>query len=117
MNGSRTARWLVPLALLTAHPGTGAAGQRRVTPEGAVAAAQAGAPALAIARADSAAARAEVGLARALPNPTLAADYTQDPPTHHIDLEQPLDYPWARSARILAATIGAEAAGLAAAAE
>ena len=65
---------------------------------------------LALARADSAAARAQVRVARAFPNPILVYDYTTDPPHNHLIPEQPLEYPWVRAARIRAATTGASAA-------
>jgi cobalt-zinc-cadmium efflux system outer membrane protein len=63
-----------------------------------------------VARADSAAAAARVRTARQFPDPALALDYTKDPPTRHVELEQPLEYPWVRRAR----TQGAEAEALAA---
>jgi cobalt-zinc-cadmium efflux system outer membrane protein len=94
--------------LLSGH----AHAQRRVTLEEAVAAAQANAPSVAIARADSAVARAEVSAARVLPNPVLALDYSQSPPTKHVIAEQPLDFPWIRNARIRAAETALGAAGL-----
>ncbi|HET9983419.1 MAG TPA: TolC family protein [Longimicrobiales bacterium] len=87
-----------------------AAAQRPVTMEEAVASALATGPRVALARADSAAARAAVVTARAFPNPSLALDYTKDPPRRHVLLEQPLELPWVRSARIGAARSAAEAA-------
>jgi cobalt-zinc-cadmium efflux system outer membrane protein len=98
---------LVPL--LAGIPAAAAA-QRAVTMEEAVASALATGPRVALARADSAAARAAVVSARAFPNPALALDYTKDPPHKHLIVEQALELPWVRSARITAARTSAEAA-------
>ena len=67
-------------------------------------------PRLAVATADTAVALAALVTARALPNPTLAASYTKDPPPYHSTLEIPLDFPWLRGARIGAATAARTAA-------
>jgi cobalt-zinc-cadmium efflux system outer membrane protein len=96
--------------------GARAQGARRVTLEQAIAAALAS-PRLTLARADSAAARAQVRVARAFPNPALLYDYTTDPPHNHLIPEQPLEYPWVRAARIRAASTGASAADYLLAAE
>jgi cobalt-zinc-cadmium efflux system outer membrane protein len=93
------------------------AAQRPVTLADAIAAAQASAPQLALARADSAAARAGVGVAREFPNPDLSLDYSRSVPTYHVVVEQPIDYPWLRSPRIRAAETAAGASRLTMAAE
>ncbi|MBX6365786.1 MAG: TolC family protein [Gemmatimonadetes bacterium] len=105
------------LALLLAGLPAAAAAQRPVTMEEAVARALAVGPRMALARADSAAARAAVVTARAYPNPSLALDYTKDPPRRHVLLEQPLELPWVRSARIGAARSAAASAAYTLAAE
>lgn len=69
-------------------------------------------PRAAVARADSAAAAARIRTARQLPDPSLSLDYTKDPPHHHVQLEQPLEYPWVRSARVGGARAEAEAVAL-----
>ena len=89
---------------------------RSVTLEQAIETALA-APRVAVVRADSAAAAAQVRVARAFPNPTFVYDYTTDPPHNHLIPEQPLEYPWVRAARIRAAATGASAAGYLLAAE
>jgi outer membrane protein, heavy metal efflux system len=87
--------------LLAAHAWVGDAhAQRPVTRAEAVDAAVAVGPRLAVATADTAVALAALITARALPNPTLAASYTKDPPPYHTTLEIPLDFPWLRGARI-----------------
>ena len=65
-----------------------------------------------LARADSAAARAALNTARALPNPSVAASYTADVPTKHVTLEIPFDAPWTRGPRIGAAKAAGRAARL-----
>lgn len=75
-------------------------------------AALAAGPRVALSRADSAAARAALLTARALPNPSLVASYTADKPSKHVSLEIPFDAPWARGPRIGAARAAGRAAGL-----
>jgi len=75
-------------------------------------AALAAGPRVALARADSAAARAALLTARALPNPSLAASYTADKPSKHLSLDVPFDAPWTRGPRIGAARAAGRAAGL-----
>jgi cobalt-zinc-cadmium efflux system outer membrane protein len=67
---------------------------------------------VAIARADTAAARAALVTARALPNPTAAASYTGAAPTRHLTVDIPIDVPWMRGPRIGAANAAARAARL-----
>lgn len=74
--------------------------QRPVTRAEAVNAAVTVGPRLAVAQADTAVALAALITARALPNPTLAASYTKDPPPYHSTLELPIDFPWLRGPRI-----------------
>ena len=67
-------------------------------------------PRLAVAQADTAVALAQLLVARAIPDPTLAASYTKDPPQYHASLDLPIDFPWLRGVRVGSA----EAARLAA---
>ena len=81
-----------------------------VTRAEAVAAALARGPRLALARADSVAARAQLSLARQFENPIFGASYSKSTPQNHFSLDVPLDYPWLRSARVGAAQSGLGAA-------
>ena len=67
---------------------------------------------MALARADSAAARARLLTARALANPSIAASYSKSAPQTHLSLEIPFDAPWTRRARIGAAGAAVRAAEL-----
>ena len=69
-------------------------------------------PRLSIARADTVAAFAQLITARALPNPTLGATYTKDPPQYHILAGLPLDFGFIRSARVHSAESGRVASRL-----
>ena len=89
-----------------AAPVAGAA-QQRVTLEQARAAALANGSRVALAAADEALARADAVTARAFPNPTVSADYSKSAPQYHLTADQPLEFPWLRSARIRAAQAGA----------
>jgi cobalt-zinc-cadmium efflux system outer membrane protein len=84
--------------------------QRPVTRAEAVDAAVTVGPRLAVAQADTGVALAALITARALPNPTLAASYTKDPPPYHSTLELPIDFPWLRGPRIGSATAARTAA-------
>lgn len=97
-------------ALLVAAP---AFAQRPITMDEAVAASEARGSSVALARADSALAAADIQAARAFPNPVLSADYTEDVPQIHGEIELPLEYPWVRGPRIRAAEASARAAALA----
>jgi outer membrane protein, heavy metal efflux system len=66
---------------------------------------------VALARADSATARAGLTQAREWPNPTLTFQYTRDEPHYHGFIEFPIDYPWLRSARIHSADLANRSAG------
>src|SRR5690348_7084191 len=90
--------------------GTRARAQRPVTRAEAVDAAVTVGPRLAVAQADTAVALAALITARALPNPTLAASYTKDPPPYHTSLEIPVDFPWLRGPRVGSATAARTAA-------
>jgi cobalt-zinc-cadmium efflux system outer membrane protein len=87
-----------------------AAAQRPVTRMDAVDAAVRVGPRLAVAQADTAVALAALISARALPNPTLAASYTKDPPPYHSTLELPIDFPWLRGPRVGSASAARTAA-------
>ena len=106
-------RLAIPCAVLSALALASAPARaqrpRPVTLGEAIAAALA-APRIMVARADSAAARAQVRVARAFPNPSLSYDRSTDLPANHLIAEQPLEYPWVRAARIRAALTGASAA-------
>lgn len=65
---------------------------------------------LAIARADTAAASAQLVTARAFENPVLTTEYSKDAPHYHVLLDVPLDYPWLRRPRIGSAVAGRRAA-------
>lgn len=95
--------WLAAAAALPARAPaqdlTGAA-LRPVTRVEAVEAALAQGAAVAVGRADSAAAQAQLGIARGLPNPALAASFTRSVPQLHASVDIPLDLPYVRSLRI-----------------
>jgi cobalt-zinc-cadmium efflux system outer membrane protein len=103
---------VVLLLTLLATPSGLAAGQRAVSRADAVRAALDAGPRLALARADTSAARARELSARAFPNPTLMASYTKSAPQRHLEVELPLDAPWVRGARVRAAAALARAAEL-----
>ena len=92
--------------------GGSAAAQRAVTRRDAIDATLARGTRIALARADSAAARARLLTARTLANPSIAASYSKSAPQKHFSLEIPLDAPWTRGARIGAARAGVRAAEL-----
>lgn len=100
------------LGVLLATAAHQAGAQLPVTRSTAERAALAAGPRVALARADSAAARAALLTARALPNPSLAASYTADKPSKHVSLDVPFDAPWTRGPRIGAARAAGRAAGL-----
>src|SRR5215469_14675590 len=58
---------------------------------------------VALARADSVMARAQLTMARELPNPVANLTYTRDLPHYHGIFNFPFDYPWVRNARVQAA--------------
>jgi cobalt-zinc-cadmium efflux system outer membrane protein len=63
-----------------------------------------------IAAADTAAARADLLLARAWQNPVLGAGYSEDAPRYHVTLELPLDMAAARPSMVRSATASRQAA-------
>ena len=77
--------------------------QRLVTRADAERAALASGPRVALARADTALARAAVIAARARPNPSLAATHSGAPPQKHFIVDVPFDAPWARGPRLASA--------------
>jgi cobalt-zinc-cadmium efflux system outer membrane protein len=95
------------LTLLVATP---LSAQRLVTRREAIETALSTGARVALARADSAAARARVMTARAYPNPSLAASYSKSTPRGHVALELPIESPGLRGARIGAASASNRAA-------
>ncbi len=69
-------------------------------------------PRVTLARADTAAARAALITARALPNPSVATTYSQSPPRKHVLLDVPIELPAFRRARVGAASATVRAARL-----
>lgn len=67
---------------------------------------------LAVARADTAVAGAQLLVARARPNPSLSASYSKSVPNYHVIADIPLDLPMLRQLRVRAARLGLEAANL-----
>ncbi len=98
--------------LLTLLGGTPLSAQRLVTRREAIEAALSAGPRIAIARADSAAARARSKSARAYPNPSLSAGYSKATPQGHVTFDVPLENPRLRGARIGAANASLRAAHL-----
>lgn len=77
--------------------------QQPITRNQAVESALGRGPRLAVAIADTAAARAQLLTARALPNPILATSYSKAVPQLHATVELPIDYPWLRRNRLASA--------------
>jgi cobalt-zinc-cadmium efflux system outer membrane protein len=98
--------------LLTLLGGTPLSAQRLVTRREAIEQALAAGPRLALARADSAAARARAFSARAYPNPSVSAGYSKAVPQGHLTVDVPLESPRLRGARIGAARASVRAARL-----
>jgi len=67
---------------------------------------------LAVARADTAVAGAQLLVARTRPNPSLSASYSKSVPNYHVIADIPLDLPMLRQLRVRAAQLGLEAANL-----
>ena len=80
-----------------------AGAQQTVTRSDAIAAALSRGARLAVARADTAAARAQLATAGAFTNPSLAATYTKSVPQYHVTLDLPIDFPGVRGTRIQSA--------------
>jgi cobalt-zinc-cadmium efflux system outer membrane protein len=102
-------RSLTLCAIVTAAP-VALPAQQPVTRAAAIAAVIERGPRIALARADSAAARAQVTAARQYENPVASASYSKSTPQQHYSLDVPVDFPWLRSPRISAAQAGADAA-------
>lgn len=98
--------------LLTLLGGTPLSAQRLVTRRDAIETALATSPRLALARADSAAARARGLTARAYPNPSVSPSYSKSTPQGHIVFDLPIESPRLRGARIGAANASIRAARL-----
>lgn len=107
-------RWYHVLAVITLCTTTGPrrAAAQAVTRAEAARRALAAGPRVALARADTAAARAALITARALPNPSLAATLSKAPPEKHLILDVPIDAPWSRGPRVGAARATVRAAQL-----
>ena len=88
-----------------------ASAQQTVTRAEAIASALSRGARLAVARADTAAARAQLITAGARENPLLAASYSKSPPQYHLTLELPFVLPGVRSLRIESAQANRRAAG------
>lgn len=101
-----------PILVALAIPFAAATSQQptRLSRADAIAAAADRGPRLALARADTALAGAQLLSARAFPNPTLSAIYTKDIPRYHVTAELPFDFLAVRGTRVRSA----EAARLAA---
>ncbi|MBW8769972.1 MAG: TolC family protein [Gemmatimonadetes bacterium] len=106
-----TPRIAFPL-LLTLLGGTRLSAQRLVTRREAIETALAASPRIALARADSAAARARALTARAYPNPSVSGSYSKSTPQGHVVFDLPLESPRLRGARIGAARASIRAARL-----
>lgn len=88
-----------PALLLALALPAGAQTLRPVTRADAVAAAVSTGTRARLAITDSAANEALARIANAYPNPALAASYSKAIPQYHLSLDQPIEYPWLRSAR------------------
>jgi cobalt-zinc-cadmium efflux system outer membrane protein len=102
----------VAVFLLLAGSADASDGQIPVTRAEAERRALAAGPRVALARADTAAARAALLTARALPNPSLSGQYTGAPPQRHLTVDIPFDAPWVRGPRVGAAAAARRAAQL-----
>lgn len=100
------------IGLLAAAPLFPAVSQRPVTRAAAERAALAAGPRVALARADTAAARAAILSARAWPNPNLTYTRSEAVPRNHLNLDVPLDAPWARGPRVASANAARRASQL-----
>lgn len=102
---------IVSSALCLLHTSLVAA-QTPLTRSGALDAALSRGPRLALARADTAVARAGVLVARARPNPSLTGTYSKSFPNYHVAADIPIDFPTLRQLRIRAAQLGLDAANV-----
>lgn len=95
----RSLRFFLLLAALSSAGNA----QQVVSRSDAIAAALSRGARLGVARADTAAARAQLATASAFTNPSLAATYTNAVPQYHVALDLPIDFPGVRSTRIQSA--------------
>jgi len=93
-------------------PATGIAQERPVTRRDAIEAALLRGPRLALARSDSAAAHADVALARQFDNPALTLEHTRSTPRQHATVAFPLWLPTQRSLQLRSAGARLDAATL-----
>jgi cobalt-zinc-cadmium efflux system outer membrane protein len=101
---------LVATCVLTIAASRLAAAQQAVSRVEAIAAVVGRGPRVALARADSAAARAHLTIARQFENPVGSASYSKSVPQLHYVLDFPIDFPWLRWPRISGAMAGLGAA-------
>jgi outer membrane protein, heavy metal efflux system len=106
------ARRALAIGLMVAAVPRGARAQIPVTRTDAERAALAAGPRVALARADTAAARAAIIAARAWPNPNLAYTRSEAVPRNHLTVDFPLDAPWARGPRVASANAARRASQL-----
>ncbi|HEY2066752.1 MAG TPA: TolC family protein [Gemmatimonadaceae bacterium] len=99
-------------AMLLLAAATPVVAQVPVTRADAERAALAGGTRVALARADSAVARAQLITARAIPNPTVGFTHSGAVPRKHINIDVPLDAPWTRGPRVASANASVRAARL-----
>jgi outer membrane protein TolC len=91
------------IGLVAAAVARSARAQIPVTRAAAESAALAAGPRVALARADTAAARAAAITAKQLPNPSLSYQRSVAPPERHLLMDVPFDAPWVRGPRVGAA--------------
>lgn len=99
----RFTRRPLAICLLACAAAASARAQIPVTRADAERAALAAGPRVALARSDTAAARAAAITAKQLPNPSLSLQRTGAAPQRHVIMEVPFDAPWVRGPRIGAA--------------
>jgi outer membrane protein, heavy metal efflux system len=99
----RLIRHVLIIGLVVGAAPRGARAQIPVSRADADSAALAAGPRVALARADTAAARAAAITARQLPNPSLSLQRTGAPPQRHVIMDVPFDAPWVRGPRVGAA--------------
>jgi cobalt-zinc-cadmium efflux system outer membrane protein len=102
---------VLPAAML-AIATAAAAQQTPMTRSEAVAAALDRGARVAVARADTAVAAAQLVAARVRPNPSVSASYSKSVPNYHYSFDIPFDFPYIRQLRIRSAQTGLDAANL-----
>ena len=103
--------FVLPAAML-AIATAAAAQQTPMTRSEAVAAALDRGARVAVARADTAVAAAQLVAARVRPNPSVSASYSKSVPNYHYSFDIPFDFPYIRQLRIRSAQKGLDAANL-----